>query len=151
LEILQSFDGILSIGLFATLAGLSLMAVTFMAALLFRPGQDERSLTAGHLALGYLAIAFYCFCLGLVLTLGFDGVGDKYNSMLAVQVCDLIFTGVPLALGIAFLYIGASELILYVTGRQVRFLPRWLHKIIELSAVWMADRVLPPSAKSQKK
>lgn len=156
LDILQYLDAILTVILFATLAGLSLAAASILVApLLYSKQSVSTSQTkrevGQYLGASYLLIAFAIFLVGLCLTLLFDTVFEKYNGHLGVEIADTILTGLPLLLGILFLYGGAGFLIRAATGRTGRLLPEYLGQILDAPILWIAGLILPPVSQGRNK
>lgn len=142
MDILQSLDAILTVSLFGILAGLTLTAAAIMWT--SAPKTDNLSRIADwYMGVSFMTVAVVWFLLGLVFTLVFDSVGEKYISCLSVEICDAIFTGFPLLLGIGFLYVGIGCLVSLLTGRRLRLMPRFVSKIIDPLILWILDRILP--------
>lgn len=141
---LQSFDDLVTVSLFAILAGLSLTATGVLWAAIKGDGQtgitNEPS-EPGYIALSSLATAAIALFIGLGLTLIFDSFLEAYNDILLVEVLDLLLTGVPLIIAILLLYSGASHLFARIAGHhKPRLLPSylgWLSKSVD----WVLIRV----------
>jgi hypothetical protein len=128
LSILQQIDGILTVELSATLAGLTLVALTFTLSPLnelkaklldltqppplgkgleegneivigVRENIEKIEMSCKHL---YHAFLFFIFSLILMLTI-FDGPLAIYSEDIMVEMLDVILTGSALLIGISFL------------------------------------------------
>ena len=138
MSFLQSFDGLVTVSLFAILAGLSLTATGVLWAAIKGDGQpsitDEPS-EPGYIALSSLATAAVVLFIGLGFTLLFDSLIEVYNDSLLVEVLNLLLTGAPLVFGILLLYSGTSHLIARLAGHhKQRLLPaylRWIEKPVD--------------------
>jgi len=110
LSILHRLDSIISVELFATLAGLSLVALSITAIaweLRERRSQNDgtnpqrslsdeerrREVLEQYFGMGYFVSSVTIFVLGLVLTLIFDSLGGKYHDNLAFELSNVIPTG----------------------------------------------------------
>lgn len=145
MDVLRNVDAVLNVNLFAILVGLTLTAVAILWSALRRERSTSRlDIIEAYIGVVCLTGAFACFLVGLVLTFFFDSVAEPYNDILAIEVCDVILTGVPLFLGIALLYAGGGNLIRLVTKRKLRLVPGCLAKAIDRPIGWAVNRLLPP-------
>ena len=133
-------DALISVGLYAILAGLSLAATCVVWL-----GTGARSDAArpspnpyADMALKRLAMAVFCFLLGLTLTFVSDSLLDTNKDRPIVELLIVIATGVPLTLGILYQYSGANYLVGTVLGERKRFLvPEWLGGPISAALIWV--------------
>ena len=127
MSILHGLDYIISAGLFGTLAGLSLVALSIVAAILtirHDSNKDVSETINSYFGIGYFISSFVFFILGLLLTLLLDSLGGKYSDSLTFEICNVVLTGIPLLFGIVFLLGGVDALVRATTNRRFRFFPR---------------------------
>lgn len=115
---LQKADDILDALLFSSLAGLTLMALTFLLSLgeTLRRGhargihQDEElrsSIANINKATRRFSVAFLAFVTSLFLTLVFDTYGALFSKILVFESLDVTLTGVCFVAGLLYLLTGS--------------------------------------------
>jgi len=150
LQILKSLDGIISVELFAILAGLSLTAL----ALLARYSADNENTSAEIKANWLIGRACFTgapvfFLFGLIVTLAFDSLAGKYTSI-AFESYNVVFTGLFLVLGVAFLVSGVGTLAPVMTGLTLGPLLRGPVYLVNKLTIPILEVILPTGKKAEK-
>lgn len=143
MSILHGLDHIISIGLFGSLAGLSLVALSIVAAILIvrhDSNEDTPKPINSYFGIAYFISSFAFFIFGLLLTLVLDSLGSKYYSSLTFEICSVVLTGIPLLSGIAFLLGGVNVLALATIKRGFRFFPRNCKPLIGILEMFFPTR-----------
>lgn len=115
---LQKADDVLDALLFSSLAGLTLMALTFLLSLeeTLRRGhgggveRDKETLSSIaniHKATTRFSVAFLAFVTSLFLTLVFDTYGALFSKILLFESVDVTLTGVAFVVGLFYLLTGS--------------------------------------------
>jgi len=118
METLQSLDRVVTVQLFAILAGVTIASAAFLGQIRLSTGKV--AVLDKYIGLGFLIAAPAFFLFGLTTTLLFDSVAEPHNDILWIEVCDAIFTVAPLLIGLLCLCLGLGSIAYLVTGRHFR-------------------------------
>ena len=117
----------ISVELFATLAGASIVAVGIIADIMSKA--HERDTTWGELITDYLGMAYFItsftiFILGVIITLVLDSIGVYFINSHIFEIINVIIRAFTLASGIMLLFGGVDALARKLMKRDFRFFPR---------------------------
>jgi hypothetical protein len=105
---LERIDSLVTVSVFASLAGLSLATTAFVGGMQAGVADVGRALQLVT-AMKSLIRAFRLFVVGLAAAVGFDGIVSS-DVVLAADFADVFTTGGPLVVGVALLYQASREI-----------------------------------------
>jgi len=137
---LQTFAQGISVILFATLAGASIVAISVVADIWSKQATKDTIYEAvnRYLGMGYFITSFVVFILGIVLTLVLDSIGVNFVKSLVFEIINITIRGLTLLAGIILLFGGVDALIRHFMKRKFRFFPA-----TDKITPWLVERIIP--------
>ena len=132
----------ISVELFATLAGASIVAISIVAGIMSKKETKKSIYKAinGYLGMGYFVSSLTIFVLGVVLTLILDSFEANLKKSLLFESINVGIRGVVLFAGILLLFGGIDALTRHFMERKFRLFPE-----IDNIGIWFLQRILPLS------